>query len=66
MRSRADNPAPGKGNGMKKRTQIWAYVDRRKTVEVVKAAADNGVDVMEMMKRVTADNKGREITFKVL
>ena len=47
------------------RTQIWAYLDGKKLVEVIQAALDNNMMVDDMKKALIKENPGHEITFKV-
>lgn len=50
---------------MKKRKNIWAYLDGEKLVEVIQAALDNNVTVADMKKLLVSENPGHEVTFKV-
>lgn len=49
-----------------KRTQIWAYVDGKKLVEVIQAALDNNMMVDDLKAKLISENPGHEVTFKVL
>lgn len=48
-----------------KRTYIWAYLDRKKLVEVIQAALDNNMMVDDLKQKLIEENPGHEITFKV-
>lgn len=48
----------------KKRKTIWAYLDGKKLVDVVKAALDNNMMVDDLKKVLVDENPGHEITFK--
>lgn len=47
-----------------KRKTVWAYLDRKKLVDVVQAALDNNMMVDDLKKQLINENPGREITFK--
>ena len=49
-----------------KRTYIWAYIDGKKLVEVIRAALDNNMMVDDLKKKLIEENPGHEITFKVV
>lgn len=49
----------------KKRTTVWAYLDGKKLVDVVKAALDNNMMVDDMKALLVKENPGHEVTFKV-
>lgn len=49
-----------------KRTYIWAYLDGKKLVEVIRAALDNNMMVEDMKKQLIAENPGHEVTFKIV
>ncbi len=49
----------------RKRTTIWAYLDGKKLVDVVKAALDNNMMVDDMKALLIRKNPGHEVTFKV-
>lgn len=51
---------------MKKRKTIYAYLDGKKLVDVVKAALDNNMMVADMKKLLIKENPGHEVTFKVI
>jgi len=44
---------------------VWAYLDGKKLVDVVKAALDNNMMVEDMKQVLIKENPGHEITFKV-
>lgn len=44
---------------------VWAYLDGRKLVDVVKAALDNNMTLNDMKKLLVNENPGHEVTFKV-
>lgn len=46
------------------KTKIWAYLDGKKLVEVVQAALDNNMMVVDLKKKLIEENPGHEITFK--
>lgn len=48
-----------------KRTTVWAYLDGKKLVDVVKAALDNNMMVDDMKALLIRENPGHEVTFKV-
>ena len=50
---------------MKKRTTVWAYLDGKKLVDVVKAALDNNMMVKDMKDLLIKENPGHTVTFKV-
>lgn len=47
-----------------KRKTIWAYLDGKKLVDVVKAALDNNMMVADLKKQLTRENPGHNVTFK--
>jgi hypothetical protein len=49
-----------------KRTQIWAYLDGKKLVEVIQAALDNNMMVDDMKEKLIAENPGHEVIFKIV
>ena len=49
----------------RKRTTVWAYLDGKKLVYVVKAALDNNMMVDDMKALLIQENPGHEVTFKV-
>lgn len=48
-----------------KRKTIWAYLDGKKLVDVVKAALDNNMTVAELKETLIKENPRHEVTFKV-
>ena len=48
-----------------KRKTVWAYLDGKKLVDVVKAALDNNMMVDGLKKKLIEENPGHEVTFKV-
>lgn len=48
-----------------KRKTVWAYLDGKKFVDVVKAALDNNMMVDDMKAVLIKENPGHEVTFKV-
>lgn len=48
-----------------KRKTVWAYLDGKKLVDVVKTALDNNMMVEDMKQVLIKENPGHEITFKV-
>ena len=49
----------------RKRTTVWAYLDGKKLVDVVRAALDNNMMVDDMKAQLIRENPGHEVTFKV-
>lgn len=49
----------------RKKTTVWAYLDGKKLVDVVKAALDNNMMVDDMKTLLIRENPGHEVTFKV-
>lgn len=49
----------------RKRTTVWAYLDGKKLVDVVKAALDNNMMVDDMKALLIKENPGHTVTFKV-
>lgn len=47
-----------------KRKTVWAYLDGKKLVDVVKAALDNNMMVDDMKAILIKGNPGHEVTFK--
>ena len=47
-----------------KRKTVWAYLDGKKLVDVVKAALDNNMRVDDMKAILIKENPGHEVTFK--
>lgn len=47
-----------------KRKTVWAYLDGKKLVDVVKAALDNNMMVDDMKKLLIRENRGHQVTFK--
>ena len=48
-----------------KRTTVWAYLDGKKLVDVVRAALDNNMMVDDLKAQLIRENPGHEVTFKV-
>ena len=48
-----------------KRKMVWAYLDGKKLVDVVRAAIDNNMMVDDMKALLIRENPGHEVTFKV-
>ena len=48
-----------------RRTTIWAYLDGKKLVDVVRVALDNNMMVDDMKALLIRENPGHEVTFKV-
>ena len=49
----------------RKRKTIWAYLDGKKLVDVVKAALDNNMMVDDLKQKLISENPGHKVTFKV-
>ncbi len=47
------------------RSNIWAYLDGKKLVEVIQAALDNNMMVSDLKQKLIDENPGHEVTFKV-
>lgn len=47
-----------------KRQTIWAYLDGKKLVDVVKAALDNNMMVADLKQKLIEENPGHDIIFK--
>lgn len=50
----------------RRRTQVWAYLDGKKLVEVIQAALDNNMMVDDLEQKLIDENLGHEVTFKVI
>ena len=50
---------------MKRRTEIWAYLDGKRLVKVIQAALDNNMTVDAMKALLIKENPGHTVTFKV-
>ena len=48
-----------------KRTTVWAYLDGKKLVDVVRAALDNNMMVDYLKAQLIRENPGHEVTFRV-
>ena len=48
-----------------KRKTVWAYLDGKKLVDMVRAALDNTMMVDDMKALLIRENPGHEVTFKV-
>ena len=47
-----------------KRKTVWAYLDGKKLVDVVRAALDNNMMVDDMKALLVRENPGHVVTFK--
>ena len=47
-----------------KRKTVWAYLDEKKLVDVVKAALDNNMMVDDMKTVLIKENPGHDVIFK--
>lgn len=54
-----------KMRSLRKRKTVWAYLDGKKLVDVVRAALDNNMMVDDLKAMLIRENPGHEITFKV-
>ena len=63
--SRWDGQTGRRKVNMKRKT-VWAYLDGKKLVDVVKAALDNNMMVDDLKKKLIEENPGHEVTFKVV
>lgn len=53
-------------NDMKRNKKtVWAYLDGKKLIDVVKAALDNNMMVDDMKKLLIKENPEHKVTFKV-
>ena len=50
----------------RRRTQVGAYLDGKKLVEVTQAALDNNRMVDDLKQKLIDENPGHEVTFKVI
>ena len=50
---------------MRKRKTIWAYLDGKKLVDVIQAALDNNMTVVDLKELLIRENPGHNITFKL-
>ena len=48
-----------------KRKTVWAYLDGKKLVDVVKAALDNNMMVVDLKKKLVQENPGHKVEFKI-
>ena len=48
-----------------KRKTVWAYLDGKKLVDMVRAALDNNMMVDDMKALLIRENPGHKVTFKV-
>ena len=48
-----------------KRKMVWAYLDGKKLVDVVRAALDNNMTVDDMKALLVRENPGHVVTFRV-
>ena len=48
-----------------KRKTVWAYLDGKKLVDMVRAALDHNMMVDDMKALLIRENPGHEVTFKV-
>lgn len=49
-----------------KRKTVWAFLDGKKLVDVVKAALDNNMMVDDLKKKLIEENPGHTVTFKCI
>lgn len=49
----------------RKRTTVWAYLDGKKLVDVVRAALDNNMMAADIKAQLIRENPSHEVTFKV-
>ena len=49
----------------RKRMTVWAYLDGKKLVDVVKAALDNNMTVDDVKALLVQENPGHVVTFRV-
>lgn len=49
-----------------KRKTVWAFLDGKKLVDVVKAALDNNMMVDDLKIKLIEENPGHIITFKCI
>ena len=63
--TRPDKSREKEGDMRGKKTEIWAYLDGKKLVEVIQAALDNNMMVDDMKKLLIKENPKHEVTFKI-
>lgn len=51
---------------LRKRKTVWAYLDGKKLVDVVRAALNNNMMVDDLKAELIRENPGHEVTFKVV
>lgn len=61
----SDRTVGGCGMRQRKRKTVWAYLDGKKLVNVVRAALDNNMMVDDLKAQLVKENPGHEVTFKV-
>lgn len=49
-----------------KRKTVWAYLDGKKLIDVVKVALDNNMMVDDLKKKLIEENPGHIVTFKCI
>lgn len=49
-----------------KRKTVWAYLDGKKLVDVVQAALDNDMTVVDLKEKLVKENPGHDVTFKTV
>lgn len=49
-----------------KRKTVWAYLDGKKHVDVVQAALDNDMTVVDLKEKLVKENPGHDVTFKTV
>ena len=49
-----------------KRKTLWAFLDGKRLVDVVKAALDNNMMVDDLKEQLVRENPGHDVTFKVI
>lgn len=50
----------------RKRKTVWAFLDGKKLVDVVRAALDNDMMVDDLKAKLAAENPGHKVTFKAI
>lgn len=50
----------------RKRKTVWAFLDGKKLVDVVRAALDNNMMVDDLKAKLVAEKPGHEVTFKAI
>lgn len=44
---------------------IWAYLDDKKSIDVIQAAIDNNMTIAEFKKKLIKENPNHKVIFKI-